>query len=94
MARLLKTKCGFTVKTLLNRKATKKAIYNALRNIAALARPNDSVLIYYAGHGDLDRQYDDGWWIPVDAKAGDPVTYLDSVQVQKVMRSMNARHVL
>ena len=94
MAGLLKTKYGFVVKTLLNRKATKKAIYNALRNLAARARPNDSVLIYYAGHGDLDRQYDDGWWIPVDAKAGDPVTYLDNVQVQKAMRSMNARHVL
>jgi len=94
MARILKTKYGFTVKTLLNRKATKKAIYNALRNIAAEARVNDSVLIYYAGHGDLDRQYDDGWWIPVDAKGGDPVTYLDNVQVQKAMRSMNARHVL
>ncbi len=51
-------------------------------------------MIYYAGHGDLDRQYDDGWWIPVDAKAGDPVTYLDNIQVQKAMRSMNARHVL
>ena len=94
MAGLLKTKYGFVVKTLLNRKATKKAIYNALRNIAAEARPNDSVLIYYAGHGDLDRQYDDGWWIPVDAKGGDPVTYLDNIQVQKAMRNMNARHVL
>lgn len=94
MAGLLKTKYGFVVKTLLNRKATRKAIYNALRNLAAQARPNDNVLIYYAGHGDLDRQYDDGWWIPVDAKAGDPVTYLDNVQVQKAMRSMNARHVL
>lgn len=30
----------------------------------------------------------------MDAKAGDPVTYLDNVQVQKAMRSMNARHVL
>jgi len=32
--------------------------------------------------------------IPVDAKAGNPVTYLDNVQVQKSMRNMNARHVL
>jgi len=94
MADVLQKRYGFVVETLLNRRATKKAIYNALRSLAARAKPNNSALIYYAGHGDLDRQYDDGWWIPTDAKAGDPVTYLDNVQVQKAMRSMKARHVL
>jgi len=94
IAKILKKKYGFTIKTLFNGKATKKAIYNALRDIAYNADENDSVLIYYAGHGDLDRQYNDGWWIPSDARAGDPVTYLDNVQVQKAMRSMKARHVL
>ncbi len=94
IAKILKTKYGFTVTTLFNSKATKKAIYNALRDLAYTATENDSVLIYYAGHGDLDRQYNDGWWIPADARGGDPVTYLDNVQVQKAMRSMKARHVL
>jgi len=94
MAELLRKRYGFQVKLLLNRKATKKAIYQALRNLALSTKPDDSVLIYYAGHGDLDRAYNDGWWIPADAKGGDPVTYLDNGQVQKSMRSMKARHVL
>lgn len=94
IARILKNKYGFKVSTLFNGKATKKAIYNALRDMAYHAKENDSVLIYYAGHGELDRQYDDGWWIPSSARAGDPVTYLDNVQVQKAMRSIKARHVL
>jgi hypothetical protein len=94
MAKLLRELYGFQVNLLLNRKATKKAIYQALRSLASSTKPDDSVLIYYAGHGDLDRTYDDGWWIPVDATGGDPVTYLDNGQVQKSMRSMNARHVL
>ena len=94
IARILKHKYGFKVITLFDHKATKKSIYNALRDIAYNAKENDSVLIYYAGHGDLDRQYDDGWWIPSDARGGDPVSYLDNVQVQKAMRSMKARHVL
>ena len=79
---------------MLGRKATRAAIYRALRRLADSAEPGDSVLIYYAGHGDLDRQYNDGWWIPVDAQAQNPVTYLDNVQVQKAMRNMKARHVL
>ena len=94
MAELLRERYGFQVKLLLGRKATKKVIYKALRSLASSTKPNDSILIYYAGHGDLDRTYDDGWWIPVDAKGGDPFTYLSNVQVQKSMRSMKARHVL
>jgi len=94
LAELLKERYGFKVTLLLNRKATKGAIYRALRDLASSTKPDDSVLIYYAGHGDLDRTYNDGWWIPADAKGGDPVTYLDNVIVQKSMRSMEARHVL
>ena len=94
MAQVLGERYGFQVKLLLNGEATKKAIYQELRNLAVSANPDDSVLIYYAGHGDLDRTYNDGWWIPADAKGGDPITYLENVQVQKSMRSMQARHVL
>ena len=94
MADVLKKRYGFKVQLLLNKEATRKALYQQLRRLAGMSKRGDSVLIYYAGHGDLDRQYNDGWWIPVDAKAGDPVTYLDNIQVQKAMRNMKARHVL
>jgi len=94
MAAVLKEKYGFEVKLLLDREATKEAIYRELRGLTVSTKANDSVLIYFAGHGDLDRTYDGGWWIPADAIGGNPVTYLDNVQVQKAMRSMKARHVL
>ncbi len=94
MAELLIKRYGFQVNLLLDRKATKEAIYRALRNLASSTKSDDSVLIYYAGHGDLDRTYNDGWWIPANAEGGNYVTYLDNVQVQKSMRNMNARHVL
>jgi len=94
IAEVLKEKYGFQVKLLLDREATKETIYKELRTLTASTKPNDSVLIYFAGHGDLDRTYDGGWWIPADAVGGNPVTYLDNVQVQKAMRSMRARHVL
>ncbi len=94
IAGVLKDKYGFQVKLLLDREATKEAIYKELRNLTGSTKSNDSVLIYFAGHGELDRTYDGGWWIPADAIGGNPVTYLDNVQVQKAMRSMKARHVL
>ncbi|MCP4021186.1 MAG: hypothetical protein GY729_05040 [Desulfobacteraceae bacterium] len=91
---VLKSKYGFVCQTLYDEKATKKSIYNLMRSFALKVKPEDSVLIYYAGHGDIDKTYNDGWWIPVDATAGDPITYLDNTQIQKAMRSMKARHVL
>ncbi len=94
IAELIKKKYGFQVQMLLNQQASRKAIYNALRKLADTSKPDDSLLIYYAGHGDLDKVYNDGWWIPSDAIGGDPTTYLDNVQVQKTMRSTKARHVL
>lgn len=71
MAELLRGRYGFQVALLLDRKATKEAIYDALRELALSTEPDDSVLIYYAGHGDLDRAYNDGWWIPADARGGE-----------------------
>jgi formylglycine-generating enzyme required for sulfatase activity len=98
VAELLKKRYGFQIDEqkdlLLNDKATGGAIYNALRRLATGTVTSDSVLIYYAGHGEEDTVYKDGWWIPADAKLGDPRTYLDNVQVQKAMGSMQARHVL
>ena len=91
---LLKVRYGFNVTFLLDRQATKKAIYQKLRGFAADTNPDESVLIYFAGHGEIDRVLNDGWWVPADAKAGDSETYLDNTVVQKVMSSMKARHVL
>ena len=93
-ANLLKTRYGFQVALLLDRQATKQAIMERLRDLAANTSPDESVLIYYAGHGDVDRVLNDGWWVPADAIGGDPVTYLDNNYVQRVMRGMKARHVL
>ena len=94
VAQVLQDDYGFTTTQLLNQQATKSNIYLALRKLAEETEDGDSILIYYAGHGDLDKVYNDGWWIPTDAKSGKPFSYLDNVQVQKSMRSMKARHVL
>ncbi len=91
---LLKNKYGFKVTILINQSASKKGIYDALRTLVSKAKPEDSVLIYFAGHGDYDRLTDGGWWIPWDAGQGDSFSYLDNVLTQKLIAGMKARHVL
>jgi hypothetical protein len=57
MADVLEALYGFHVRLLLDGRAKKEMIYSALRQISAESGLNDSLLIYYAGHGELDRQY-------------------------------------
>jgi len=94
MEKLLRTRYGFETKLLLDQNATRAAIYNALRKLAVEAGEKDSVLIYYAGHGERDDLLKGGWWVPSDAKEGEPVSYLDNTIVQRVIAGMRARHVL
>lgn len=94
VASLLQTRYGFKVDLLLDRQATRQAIMDKMRDLAANATPDESVLIYYAGHGEIDRVLNDGWWVPADAQGGKSGTYLDNTFVQRVMKGMKARHVL
>jgi hypothetical protein len=94
MAGVLKNKYGFRVELLLDRNATREALYGKLRQLAASTVSADSVLIYCAGHRGSGPAVQRGWWIPVDAKAGDHFTYLDNLQVQKAIRNVKAQHVL
>ncbi|OQX07969.1 MAG: hypothetical protein BWK80_48770 [Desulfobacteraceae bacterium IS3] len=91
-AKLLKERYGFQTKLILDDKATQKAVFDALWELAEIAQKNDSVLIYYAGHGNFDRV--DGYWVPSDTQFGNNVTYVYNMYVQKVISSMKARHVL
>lgn len=75
IAAILKSEYGFhNVKLLLN--TTRREILKELNELSDTTQPNDSVLIYYAGHGHLENAKKRGYWIPSDAVGGDNSTYL------------------
>jgi len=94
LANLLQNQYGFNVELLLDEQATRKAITKKLRDLAVRSTPDESVLIYFAGHGEIDRTLNDGYWVPANATGGDSTTYVDNTIVQKVMKGMKAKHVL
>ena len=78
---------------LLNDQATRTGIEDALYQLGQQAGPDDSVFIYYAGHG----QYDDtgklGWWVPTEANPKRPGTFIMDVSILRYIKGMQAKHV-
>ncbi len=85
---------GFQTEMLLDEAADAGKILNAIDRIANSSGPKDNVLIYFAGHGEDDAENHKSWWLPVEAKKGDTSTYIDTQELLKHIRKMEARHVL
>ena len=89
---LLKRQYGYEVTTLEN--ATRSDILTALGRYRRELTKRDNLLIYYAGHGWLDKEADQGYWLPVDATADDEINWIPNSSVTGAVRAMKAKHVL
>ena len=97
VAEVLQVEYGFPpdkITVLRNTEATEKAIVGALREKARTLRPDDSLVVFYAGHGHMDEVTGEGAWIPVDGERGDDSTWIANAKVKSYLRAMKARHVL
>lgn len=78
---------------LFNEQATSAKIQNALYKLGRQAGKDDSVLIYYAGHGQYDEDGRLGWWVPVEAEPREPGTFITNASIRDYISGMKARHV-
>jgi len=92
MAGLLQNKYGFRVQLLIN--ATRADILRALNGYRRTLTIRDNLLIYYAGHGWLDKDADEGYWLPVDAAEQDSTNWVSNSSISGALRAMQAKHVL
>jgi len=92
MAELLQRRYGFKVDLLLD--AKRYEIVTALGKLRAETDAGDNVVIYYAGHGHLDRETETGYWLPVDAERDNEANWLSVETVTRALRAMPAKHVL
>jgi len=90
LANLLSTSYGFDDITLLTN-ATRRDILLALSELSGRVMPNDSVLVYYAGHGFMDPDTQRGYWVPVDARGTDQTTFLRNSTIRDEMNTIAAR---
>ena len=94
IAAVLTEKYGFQVKLLLNQDATRVNILDAIIQFRDTLNENDSLLIYYAGHGYSDHASDKAYWLPVDADSVYSSNRIIADELTTDVRVQNARHVL
>ncbi len=89
---ILRDNYGFKVKLLLN--ATRYQILTEMNALRAKLTENDNLLIYYAGHGELDRVNGLANWLPIDAEADSNANWISSSSLTEMLNAMTARHIL
>ena len=94
-AQVLQDKYGFNVRLIED--ANDVAMLRALNDLNGVLRPNDNVLIYYAGHGARLKtaNVNAGYWLPVNAERPPVDTFwVPNEQITAHVARLAARRVL
>ena len=92
IADVLTNKYGFEVDLLLN--ADYEKTVDTLFQITNKLKRNDNLLIYYAGHGELDKAENRGYWLPVDASYEQRSKWISNQRIVDRIKATKAKHVL
>lgn len=74
--------------------ATRMQIERALNNLIKDVKPNDNLLIFFAGHGIYNKTSDVGYWIPSDAEYNSYNTYFTNSRLVDFIKEIQAKHTL
>jgi hypothetical protein len=74
--------------------ATRADVLRALAAYRNSLTPGDNLVIYYAGHGYVDKGVELGYWLPVDAEKDNPANWIANTDLTAAIRALRARHVI
>ncbi len=89
---VLRDQYGFETTLVIN--PGRYDLVRALDKLRAELTERDNLLIFYAGHGYLDRQTGEGFWLPADAEEDSQANWVPVHTVTSTLRAMIAKHVL
>jgi TPR repeat protein len=92
VAAILKKKYGFRTKVLTN--ANRYRILSSMNNLRKRLNEKDNLLIYYAGHGELDKVNQRGQWLPVDAEMENTANWISTDAITDILNTMSVKHII
>jgi dipeptidyl aminopeptidase/acylaminoacyl peptidase len=72
----------------------RRTILDALDQMTEKLKPEDNLLIFYAGHGQWDEQRKQGYWLPRDAMRERRADWISNSDLRDAIRGIKARHIL
>jgi filamentous hemagglutinin family protein len=96
MRDLLDTRLGY--ETTLVEDGSREAIIRAFNRLALEADADDSVVIFYAGHGELVQapgtKVETGYWLPADSDADSPESWISNADIERLVGLIGARQLM
>ncbi|MCC5813095.1 MAG: caspase family protein [Ectothiorhodospiraceae bacterium] len=92
VANVLRTQYGFETRVLID--ADRYTILSALNEFRQRLTEHDNFLLYYAGHGELDRSNARGHWLPVDAEPTSTANWISNIQITDILNAMTVKHAM
>jgi hypothetical protein len=92
LARVLEQRYGFRTTVLLN--ADRYQVLSALNALRETLTTRDNLLVYFAGHGELDEVNQRGHWLPVDAERDSTANWIPTTAVTDILNIMRAKQIL
>jgi|GEM_PF-315842 hypothetical protein len=93
---ILEKRYGFQVTLLTN--ANRAQMFQAFTQLSRMAGERDNLLVYYAGHGEVERSsaaIKPTYWIPVDAQPNNvDGSWIPAYEITRILDGSTARHVL
>lgn len=92
LAKLLEQRYGFRTTLLLD--ADRYQILSALNTLRERLTSTDNLLVYFAGHGELDEVNQRAYWLPVDAERSSTANWIPTDAVTDILNVMQAKQIL
>ena len=74
--------------------AKREEIIYALDNLTRDVTPNDNLLIFYAGHGNFDKEANIGYWLPSNARKISTADWFGNSQLVDFLKKIKSKHTL
>lgn len=81
------------ISLLIDSVATTSSFYKELSIIKNKIKPNDKLIIYFAGHGDVETEIESGFLLPYNSEANNyPATAIDITMLEKYVNAFVAKN--
>lgn len=90
VANVLQKRYGYQTTLVLN--ASRLEMLTALSSMRDKMKPEDNLLVYYAGHGELSGAT--GYWVPTDGAANNAKSWISNAAISDILNSLPAKKVM